>query len=215
MEKVRVLFQNSDFLAVDKEAGISVHNNEDPANLLLVLQSQLKIRDLYPVHRLDKETSGVQVLALNESAARALAEEFQERTVKKIYVGVQRGALKTAGGVWNQSLTDKAEGRNNPAGLSKARVPCETRFKVLKANKYFTYCEFDLLTGRQHQIRKHTALANHALVGDPRYGDAKYNRRMAEIYGTDRMFLHCHRLEIAGQKLEAAIPAVFAKILGE
>jgi RluA family pseudouridine synthase len=208
----QILLQNQDFLAVDKPAGMSVHNNEDPENLLVMLERKLKSSDIFPVHRLDKETSGVQILALNKGAASRLAEEFQNRSVVKIYYGVLRGRLKTAKGVWQKSLTDKSEGRKNPEGVKRDRVPCETRFRVVKSNPYFSLCEFDLKTGRQHQIRKHAALDNHAIVGDPRYGDPKYNSKIAELYKIERMFLHCSRLEIAGNVIECPLPESFAQL---
>ena len=204
---MEIIFQNSDFIAVNKPTGVSVHNNEDPNNLLSQLKSHYSA--LYPVHRLDKETSGIQILALNEKAAKNMAEEFQNRQVKKIYVGIIRGQLKQTDGIWRQPITDKAEGRKNPQGIAKERVPSETRFHVTKTSKFFSQVEFDLITGRQHQIRKHCALANHALVGDSRYGDPQYNQRMAELYKTDRMFLHCHKLEISGQKLDSSLPREF------
>jgi RluA family pseudouridine synthase len=208
---IYIIYQNQNWVAVDKPSGLSVHNNEDPQNLLKVLEKQLKVQKLYPVHRLDKETSGVQILALNDQWASTLAQEFEKRTVEKIYTGVVRGQLKEAEGSWKEALTDKAEGRKNPAGISRERVPCETRFRVLKSSKYFTLCEFNLITGRQHQIRKHAAMANHAIVGDPRYGDKTYNARMAEIYKTDRMFLHCSCLKIVDQTLTA--PQDFEKLI--
>lgn len=211
--QLQVLFKDTDFLAVDKPAGMSVHNIDDADNLLLTLERELRMPKVFPVHRLDKETSGVQLLALNESAARKWAEMFQDRSVEKIYLGVLRGGLKEREGVWTAALSDKSEGRKSPAGLARDRVPCETRYQLLKQNKFFTLCEFQLITGRQHQIRKHASLAKHALVGDDRYGDPKYNAKMASIYKTDRMFLHCHRIEIDGQKLVAAQPPAFDKLL--
>ena len=81
--------------------------------------------------------------------------------------------------------------------------------KLKKKSKYFTLCEFDLVTGRQHQIRKHAAVNQHALVGDPRYGDDKYNKRMAEIYKTKRMFLHCSELVLQGIKIKSPLPEIF------
>lgn len=209
----KIIYQSFDFIAVNKEHGISVHNNEDPNNLISTLEKELKIEKLYPVHRLDKETSGIQILALNSEAARRLAEQFQSREVKKIYVGVMRGQLKEQQGLWQKPLSDRAEGRNNPQGQAKDRVPCETRFRVIVQTKYFTICEFELITGRQHQIRKHTALTNHHLVGDVRYGDAKYNKKMAAIYKTDRMFLHCSRVEIDNKIIESPSPDVFFQLM--
>ena len=211
--QIAILYQDKDFLAVQKPAGVSVHNNEDPQNLLLMLQQQLSVTKLYPAHRLDKETSGIQLLAFNEISARNLSSEFEKRTVDKIYAGVLRGELKQTQGVWNQALTDKAEGRKNPAGMSRDRIACETQFQVLNSNKFFSICQFKLITGRQHQIRKHSALMNHPLVGDARYGDPKYNKKMADLYKTDRMFLHCHQIKILGQSFESPVPEVFKKLI--
>lgn len=208
---MKIIFQNSDFIAVDKPAGVSVHNTEDPENLLTILQKDFK--KIFPVHRLDKETSGVQVLALNEKAAQRLSLEFQNRLVKKIYFGVVRGVLKISEGIWQQSLTDKAEGRKNPQGKSQDRVSAETRFQCQETSKYFSLVKFDLLTGRQHQIRKHCALAKHALVGDGRYGDPSYNQKIVSIYKTDRMFLHCQELHIGGQVLVSSPPSEFESLL--
>lgn len=213
--KLTVLFQNSEIIVVDKPEGISVHNVEDPSNLLLLLEKQIPGANYFPVHRLDKETSGVQIFALNTSAAQKYAMEFQTRAVTKKYVGITRGIIKQSDGIWKQPLTDKAEGRKTPQGTSSGRLPCETRFRVLKQSKYFSLCEFDLITGRQHQIRKHTALANHALLGDFRYGEAKYNEKMAQIYGSDRMFLHCAFVEIQGQKINSPVPEIFHQLVKE
>lgn len=208
---IQILFESPDWLAVNKPPGISIHNVEDPGNLITVLAKSIK-GPLFPVHRLDKETSGVQVFALHEKSAQQLASAFQSREVTKTYQGILRGALKNPEGVWTKSLTDKSEGRKNPQGLAKDRVPCETGYKVLQATRFFSFCEFNLITGRQHQIRKHAALEQHHLVGDNRYGDQKYNQKMAEMYKIDRMFLHCFQLTILGKILEAPTPPEFSSL---
>ncbi len=212
LSEIPVLFQSSEIVAVDKPIGISIHNTEDAFNLIDVVESQLGIRKLFPVHRLDKETSGIQIFALDESAARKYAEQFQSQSVGKLYVGILRGVLAAQTGVWSQPLSDKSEGRVNPSGVTKDRVPCETRFRVKQTSKYFTKCEFDLITGRQHQIRKHAAVAGHALVGDPRYGDQKYNRRIATMYDVNRMYLHCACVELLGQKFVSNEPKSFVHL---
>lgn len=209
--EILILFQNADFLIVDKPEGLSVHNAEDSMNLLSVLEKSLELPKLFPVHRLDKETSGIQVLARSSDAARRGAEEFQTRSVQKYYSGILRGQVKEPEGVWKQSLTDKAEGRRNPEGQIRDRIPCETRFHAIKQNKYFSLCDFQLITGRQHQIRKHSAINKHAIVGDPRYGDPAYNKRMTQIYGINRMLLHCVRLEIFDQTITCPLPPSFAR----
>lgn len=208
-----ILLKTDDFVAIDKPPGLSIHNLEDPQNVLTVLEKQLGVSTLFPVHRLDKETSGIQIVALNTSASQKISQAFQDRAVEKIYHGILRGVLSQTQGVWRQPLTDKAEGRKSPAGAPGARVPCETHYRVLKSNKYFTQCEFDLKTGRQHQIRKHSALDQHALVGDGRYGDNKYNRRIAEIYHTPRMFLHCSQLQFLEFKIQSPLPDDFSRLM--
>lgn len=212
--RIPVLFESEEILAVDKPVGISVYNNEDPDNLLKLL-APVHGKDLFPIHRLDKETSGVQIFARSSKAASSWAQEFQERSVKKIYCGVLRGAFKIQEGYWRQPLTDKSEGRKNPQGSPRDQVPCETKFRVLKQNRFFSFLEFDLKTGRQHQIRKHAALENHALVGDSRYGDPKYNGKMAGFYKTDRMFLHCQEIEIKKHRILSPVPEVFALLFKE
>ncbi|MEZ0391885.1 MAG: RluA family pseudouridine synthase [Pseudobdellovibrionaceae bacterium] len=207
-----ILRQEKDWLAVDKPSGLSVHNSEDPENLLSLLQKQLGLMDLYPIHRLDKETSGLQLLALNDKAASRLATQFQDRKVQKFYQGIVAGSLPEKG-VWNHSLSDQAEGWKNPAGLAQNRIPCETHFQVLKFSNYFSWLEFEILTGRQHQIRKHCALAGRALIGDPRYGNPKYNQKIAELYSFNRMALHCWKIILEDNtSLEAPVPPEFQKL---
>ncbi len=217
MFTVPIAFENESLVVVDKPVGISIHNTEDPINLIEILERQFassgkSSAKFYPVHRLDKETSGLQIFARDEASARHFAESFQTRSVQKIYRAVMRGTLKQDEGVWNFPISDKSEGRTNPAGVTQDRVAAETHFRVTRRSKYLTECTLDLKTGRQHQIRKHAALAGHSLVGDPRYSDKKHNMRMAEIYGETRMFLHCERLELEGFKFEAPVPESFSRL---
>lgn len=208
----KILFESQDYIVLDKSAGVSVHNDEE--SLIKQLQKSLS-KEVFPVHRLDKETSGIQIMALNSNSARQLAEEFQKRSAVKIYRGVLRGRLEKPDGRWQDPLSDKAEGRRNPAGLSKDRVPCETKFKVLQRNKYMTSCEFEIVTGRQHQIRKHSALNRHPLVGDDRYNDPKYNKMIFERYQVNRLFLHCNKINIDGKDFVAEVPQEFEFLFKE
>ncbi len=215
MLPIPILLQDTDWLVVDKPTGLSVHNNEDPENLIKVLSAQCGIKTLLPVHRLDKETSGVQIFALNKKSAQKLSEEFQQNRVEKIYLGLVKGVLKAKSGLWNQPLTDKAEGRRSPQGLARNRVPCQTEYRVLKESSYLSLCEFRLLTGRQHQIRKHTALGKHPLVGDSRYGSQGLNQKIKELYGESRMYLHCHKIQIKGVNLVSQTPSDFKPYFGD
>jgi RluA family pseudouridine synthase len=219
MSQLHLVLQTAEIIVVDKPFGLSVHNSEGDHNVLELASSELGIPKLYPVHRLDKETSGLQILALNEQAASKWGKVFEGHQVQKVYVGLLRGAMKHAEGEWTWPLTDKGEGRKNPQGVQAQRKPCKTTFRVLESNKYFSLSEFVIHTGRQHQIRKHAAMSGHALVGDARYGDPKYNDRMAAIYRTPRMFLHAVRLSTDVERVfpqgrvECELPEDFKRLM--
>ena len=208
--KIPILIENENWIAVNKPTGLSVHNTEDPTNLLQELA--LEFEKLYPVHRLDRETSGVQLLARNSIWAQKLAEQFQTRSLKKFYQGVVAGELPGKG-IWQLPLSDKAEGRSHPAGVEAERKTCETRFELKKKSAYFSWLQFEIMTGRQHQIRKHCLLAGHPLIGDPRYGNPKYNQKIAKLYEFSRMALHCSRLVLADQtEIECPTPEEFDRL---
>lgn len=208
-----------DWLVLNKPTGLSVHNEDEDVRSLLKKQlPPNSFQDIFPVHRLDKETSGLMVIALTSKAAAALAEQFQARATEKTYCAILRGALPTSDTwlEWSTPISDKAEGRKNPQGVTKDRVEAKSLYRVLKSNQYFSLVEVRILTGRQHQIRKHAVLARHPIVGDSRYGDPKDNERIAKLYGTDRMFLHAFRLSltIEGQArtFEAPLPPDFSSL---
>jgi RluA family pseudouridine synthase len=206
--RIEILQRTDQWMAVNKPAGLSVHNEEDPINLLKALKAQENLPDLFPVHRLDKETSGVQLLALQKEAASDLATQFQSRSVSKFYQGVVAGKLPNEGH-WNDPLSDKAEGGKNPAGLAGDRKPCETSFRLLRQSDYFSWAEFQIHTGRQHQIRKHCALNGRALIGDLRYGNPKYNQKISDLYQFRRMALHATRLILNQIEISCDAPAEF------
>lgn len=213
---LKILQESADWLVIDKPVGLSVHNEK--VNVLTLL-TQIKRNpnlSFHAVHRLDAETSGVLLVAKDAEVAAKLSEEMQKDS-RKLYQAVLRGEMKEDETSWDWKLSDKAEGRKNPQGLLKDRKDCETLVRVIEKNKYFTLAECEILTGRQHQIRKHSALAKHAIVGDARYNDPKYNERIAGIYDTDRMFLHAAelRMRIDGreQVFKAPLPAEFKALM--
>ncbi|MES2963657.1 MAG: RNA pseudouridine synthase [Bdellovibrionota bacterium] len=221
-----ILTAGPGWLAVNKPAGLSVHN--DPSGDALSLAKYCLEQDeelgrvtsfdsLSPAHRLDKETSGVLIFATTRASASLLQQTFAEADTraKKIYRAVVKGAIESEGR-WTSPITDKAEGRENPAGKSAERKPSDTRFRVVKSNTYLTELEIDLATGRQHQIRKHAALAKHPVVGDRRYGDPKHAKMIEMKLGVGRMLLHALSLELTAGSLrieaEAPRPREFDRV---
>lgn len=201
---MEVVFESDDLLVINKDFGISVHNDENS----VIHQLQNSYPNLYTVHRLDKETSGILVLAKNLQSNNILQEQWTSPSCIKKYSAILRGNLAQENGEWTQDLSDKAEGLKNPAGIKANRKRCFTSWKLIKANKYFSQIEATIKTGRQHQIRKHACLNKHSIVGDKRYGDKKYNKNIEKLYSISRMFLHCHYLQIDfnGQKIELSCP---------
>jgi tRNA pseudouridine65 synthase len=217
MKHLKILQESADWLVIDKPVGLSVHN--DKVNVLSALVQIKRNPNLsfHAVHRLDAETSGVLLVAKDAEVAAKLAEEMQKDSCHKTYHALLRGEMKEDQAQWDWKLSDKAEGRKNPQGLLKDRKNCDTLINVVEKTKYFTLVACEILTGRQHQIRKHAALAKHAIVGDRRYNDPKYNERIAGIYGTERMFLHASelRLRIGGREVvfTAPLPSEFKTLL--
>lgn len=205
---IKIVEENKFFIVINKPEGVSVHN-EKPS---LVEFLQAKKLPLHFVSRLDRETSGLMIVARTPGLHEELAESLT--TGEKTYRALLRGPWKTnktaeQTTVWKWALSDKAEGRQNPQGVSSDRIPCESQVKLVRTNTYFTEVLVTLLSGRQHQIRKHAALSKQAIVGDKRYNEKKYNASIAERYKQDRLWLHAEKLQFKFQNKEYAYESKF------
>lgn len=174
------------WVVVNKPTGMLAHSVgddvEDVVNWLkhqLSNNSQLKDEchydpqyDLHPIHRLDREVSGLMLLALDKKVANHLHQQFEKREIEKAYYAVVEYQNKDGEeqGEWKWKLTKKAEGRSKPAGFAKYRVPCTTEFQVIEKKSVHALLKLIPHTGRKHQLRRHCALAGMPIVGDARYG---------------------------------------------
>ncbi|MCU0600103.1 MAG: RNA pseudouridine synthase [Desulfobacterales bacterium] len=210
--QIPVLAAGKGWLAADKPNGMTVHNESgrdicslaaalvqgDPA-----LKSKIAVDPdfgIHPVHRLDKETSGVILLAANREMFRFFSRQFESRQVKKQYVAILHGRLEapegnTPWGSWQWPLAKTAGGRQNPQGPSP-RQHCETRFRILDHSMHYTMVEIEILTGRIHQIRRHAKLAGHPVVGDGRYGSPRALKYLQLHHAFDRLALHALSLTL-------------------
>ena len=188
---IKIVEENEFFLVLVKPATYSVHNQKPS----LVEELTAKKKPIHFVNRLDQETSGLMVVAKLPEYHEDLAQSLQEG--RKLYRGLLRGPWKQKSDklILTKPLSDKAEGRKNPQGLADDRSPCETHLEKVRSNAYFTEVVAEIMTGRQHQIRKHCALIKQPLVGDKRYNDKDYNARIGKLYGVERMHLHAEKLE--------------------
>jgi 23S rRNA-/tRNA-specific pseudouridylate synthase len=213
---LEILLETSDFLIINKPAGLSVHN-EGPtqSSVLEILGPKLHL-----AHRLDKETSGILMLAKSSAVAATLMTTLGSEASQKSYRAILRGNVQKSQKViplkWTWPISDKAEGRQLPQGKSGYRVAAETQVEVVSTNQYFSDIKATILTGRQHQIRKHAAIAKHPIVGDPRYNERAYNLKIFSLYHFERMLLHAEQLKFIyngrSYSLLAPLPEEFRRL---
>ncbi len=234
--KIKVLYEDTNVLVIDKPSGISVHpdgKNKEKTITDWVLANYPKMENvgepaLYDgveikrpgvVHRLDKGTSGVLILAKNQKTHALLKEQFQNKEIKKIYHAVVSGFIKNEKGI-----VDKPIGRSPSnfrrrlagRGARGALREAVTEYKVLKrfslGNKKFTYVEVSPKTGRTHQIRVHMKYLNHPVICDALYdGEGPCPKPF------DRLALHAKSIEFKGPKgkvikVESPLPKEFTTI---
>jgi len=211
-ERIPLLAAGRGWLALDKPSGISIHNQPGfdlCSRVTTGLRAVRALRErmapepdfgVHPVHRLDRETSGVIILAVRREAFRFLTAQFAARTVCKGYVAILHGHLAqpTNGlpwGCWDWPLASKSSGRQRPAGQGP-KMPSHTRFRALGHSAHYTLVECEPLTGRVHQIRRHAKLAGHPVVGDLRYGSRRAVHFLKTQAGFSRLGLHAMRLTL-------------------
>jgi 23S rRNA pseudouridine1911/1915/1917 synthase len=202
---------------VDKPAGLVVHPASSHKGRTLVDElTSLLGGGPDPgrpgiVHRLDKDTSGLMVVARTDQAHRALAEQIRRRELGRTYLALAQGRLDSRSGMIDAPIGRDRRRRTRMAVRAGGRQ-ARTHFEVLELLPADTYLEARLETGRTHQIRAHFAAIGHPLAGDPRYGGG-------ERHGLRRQFLHSHRLAlthpVSGERMEfdSELPVDLAEAL--
>jgi 23S rRNA pseudouridine955/2504/2580 synthase len=215
----RVIYRDDALLVIDKPSGQAVHGGSG-VSLGIIEQLRLELAQTQPqarflelAHRLDKETSGVLILALKRSALVELHRMLRAGEMKKCYLalatGKWRDPLRHVKLPLQRYLNEEGERR---VAVDDDGQRAHTIFRLLTRYEDFSLLEAELMTGRTHQIRVHLAALGHAIAGDDKYGDAVLNRALKKR-GLRRMFLHAARLEmkhpLTGEPLllEAPLPA--------
>ena len=219
--KIPIIYENNDIIVVDKPANLLVHPVKDEKNTLINYFPKAKL-----VHRLDKDTSGLLLLAKNEKtfnwlksqfsaaaksyggSAEAFGEGGKNRPVKKKYLALVHGKLKDKKGIITKTISKsrKRGGSQTTAPIGKRRQAI-TRYKILKEFPNYALLEVVPETGRTHQIRVHLASIGHPITGDEKY---KF-KRQAKIENLKRQFLHANylRFSLSNNKvieLESELP---------
>ncbi|HVR07537.1 MAG TPA: pseudouridine synthase [Thermoanaerobaculia bacterium] len=196
-----VLYQDDDLLAVDKPSGLAVHRGwARDTDVVMTLARAMSRRHVYPVHRLDRGTSGVLVLALTAAAAGVLGDAFEAGRVRKRYLALVRGIAPDAG------VIDHPIPRS-PGG---PRVPAVTRYRRLASFERYSWLEVVPESGRLHQVRRHLKHISLPVIGDVRYGKGEHNRLFRTRFGLYRLALHAAEVRLdhpaSGAPLRLAAP---------
>jgi 23S rRNA pseudouridine1911/1915/1917 synthase len=190
---LQIVHLDDSLAVVDKPAGLVVHpapSHQGPtlvSELAEILGGGAEPERPGIVHRLDKGTSGLLVVARDDEAHAALQEQVRAREVERVYLALAGGRLASRTGTIDAPIGRAARQRHRMAVSGAASRQARTHFTVLELLPRETYLEARLETGRTHQIRAHFAAIGHPLTGDPTYGGAVR-------YGLERQFLHAHRL---------------------
>ena len=205
--KLPVLFEDEALLAIDKPAGLAVHGGSGIAHGVIESLRSMRpeARFLELVHRLDRETSGVLLVAKKRSALTALHAMMRSRDMDKRYLVGVKGRFRNA----KQHVRAALAKRTTDTGEKHVRVAeegqaAETVFRRISRGAELSLLEAELLTGRTHQIRVHLAHLKHPVLGDDKYGDFELNKRLRRE-GLKRMFLHAASLAFAHPLTGAAL----------
>lgn len=198
-----ILWRDALYVAVDKPSGLAVHRGLCTDNVTaLDLTRDLVGQWVYPVHRLDRATSGVLLFALSSEAAGALHARFEDGRVEKRYWALVRGVAPAEGTV--DHAIPRCEGG--------PRVSALTTFRRLWAGAHVSLVEATPKTGRFHQVRRHMKHISHPLIGDANYGKGALNRAYRDEFGLARLALHAAGLAFehpaTGEKIkiESVLP---------
>ena len=223
-EKLEILYRSEDLVAVNKPSGLLVHRSEidrhETRFALQLLRDQLG-QWVYPVHRLDRPTSGVLVLGLNSEAARRLGEAFAAGAVEKTYLAVVRG-VPPEEGLIDYPLTEELDRHSDRLArpdkgpqsavtafrrLATVELPCPvgryatSRYSLIEARPH---------TGRKHQLRRHFKHLFHPLIGDTKHGEGRHNRFFRDSYDCRRLLLAAVEITlphpVTGQPLRISAP---------
>lgn len=197
---IKIVYQDDDIAVIDKPQGMTVHagsgtNGGTLVNALLYHLDKLSgingvIRPGI-VHRIDKNTSGLLVVAKNDNAHLKLASQLEDKTCSRVYIALLEGVLKTDSGKISTNIGRSIKDRKKMAVVSNGRHAV-TNYKVIERFDSYTLCEFRLETGRTHQIRVHAKHIGHPIVGDKEYGykNQKFNLDGQLLHAKELSFIH-------------------------
>ncbi|HKU78168.1 MAG TPA: RluA family pseudouridine synthase [Pyrinomonadaceae bacterium] len=229
---IEIVYEDDTLVVVNKSAGLVVHPAAGTPSGTLANALAYHFQNLPGggtgvrpglVHRLDRDTSGLMVVAKTDAALENLSDQFRDRTVYKSYVALVHGRLASNSGKIDQPLARDPSNRTRMAVVRGGRNAL-TLYRVRQGFDRFTLLDVELKTGRTHQIRVHLAWLKHPVVGDETYGAGRDNtiqdaRLRARVRSLNRQFLHAEKLAFTHpktgewMKFEAALPEALVELL--
>ncbi len=205
-----ILYQDEYIVCINKPSGLLVHKSMIDRHEIYFAMKMLRDQIgqwVYPVHRLDKPTSGVLLFALDKESAKIMSEQFRERETKKSYLAVVRGYTDESGYI-DHALVEKLDKiADKKSSTCKEAQEAETEYERLATveldfavGKYdktrYSLVKLFPKTGRKHQLRRHMKHISHHILGDTKYGRGEHNKFIREQYDCHRLMLHARELQI-------------------
>lgn len=218
-----ILLQDESYIAINKPAGLLTIPDREGKEVSLKTILQEQFGQVFTVHRLDRDTSGIVVFALNEAMHKHLSQQFEARETRKIYNGLVLGKPAQEEGVINEPIAEHPNKKGLMTVWRKGKESI-TEYKLVEDFRFYSWMEFRILTGRTHQIRVHMKHLGHPIACDPLYGDGKpllisqikRNYKLSQSEDEERpilsrLALHSSQLSFKGMRgedivLEAPLP---------
>ncbi|MDD2905407.1 MAG: tRNA pseudouridine(65) synthase TruC [Sulfurimonas sp.] len=208
--KLEILYQDVYLVAINKPSGLLVHKSMIDKDEIYFAMAMLRDQIgqwVYPVHRLDKPTSGVLLFALDSETARLMSQQFEMHSIEKSYVAVVRGYTQEQGeidyalSVKLDKMTDKNASKDKEAETAITRYKTLAKVELnLPLGRYektrYSLVQLWPKTGRKHQLRRHMKHISHHILGDTNYGRGEHNKLIRENFDCHRLLLHSNSLRI-------------------
>ena len=192
-----IIYEDENLVIINKPRGLLLQQDADPSHLSLDnLVSKYLNKTAMPVHRLDKDTSGICVFAKNNKTAEEMGKIFNDHSqIEKHYLTLVAGQITEDGVVYAPLRKSFERKKMVVAPLKSGAKSAITKYHSIKNFKDCTLLDISLLTGRTHQIRAHMSYIRHHVVGDIKYGDYKINNIFKREFGFENQFLHAYKLK--------------------
>lgn len=220
-----IIYEDDNLLILNKPRGVLVQSDgSDFPSLDILLKEEYMSLHIGPVHRLDRDTSGLVIFGKNEASLKELSNLFVNKDqIEKHYITLVAGHLDKEGEINAPIRKNFQQRKMVVAPLKSGAKEAITRFKVIKEFNDYSLLDVNLITGRTHQIRVHMSYIRHHVVGDSKYGDFKVNNYFKKEFGFQGQFLHAQIIEfkaikgmlsyLSSKNFEAEIPPELEEIL--